>query len=434
MSFRKNEIGAITDLHRAAETGDQDLVRKLVQRGTDVNVRDSQGRSPLSITICQDPIQDTIVEILLDNGADPNILNIAGDSPFHLLAERAETVDHDSLVLMCLEHGADPHTRNSRGLLPLELYIERWWERLKKDPISQIEKRIWLELLETFFKKGASPDVALAPGEYLCHGLIRTGIFEDSSTLGPNKAPFGILLCQWSSPALRDLYGNTTLHLIVERPLNSTSIRALQILLDREGDPNSKNSDGFAPLLLLLRSNRTGDPFIRMASDILMKNGADPLEPDPSGEIPVGLAAASEFAEDRYSLLRAMLTWIGDSSHEISDRERLSFWPEFRRAYHTAPINWSGKDREILCSPSPSGYKVNLIIAECTKIVLYERALKNLENSALGKMDENGKRVSPERPAFLVFRKRIVDILRTCRSEDIEIDPKCYQVLLDLEE
>lgn len=418
----------MTDLHRAVEIGDMDLIRKLVQMGPDVNVRDSHGRSPLYIVLCQNPIQDDIVEMLLDNGADPNVLNTVGDSPFHLLLERAETVDHDSLVLMCLEHGADPHIPNSHGHLPLELYIEPWWVRLRKDPVSQTEKRIWLGLLEVFFEKGASPDVKLASGQYLCHSLIRIGIFEDSSAPGPNKAPFGILLCQWSNPTLRGMNGNTALHQVLECELNNASIRALQILLDRGADPNATNDEGHTPLLLLFSTLRNGivDPFMKMASDLLMKAGANPLQPGLSEQIPVEVAAAPEFAEDRYSLLRAMMTCIGDSSHEISDEERWSFWYEFRRSFQTTS-SWRLADHELNNHSSYKRHQVNDVIRKSARIVLAERTLKNLEKSVLGAMDAEGLREEARESGA-----EIVNILRTCRSEEIEIDPKWYQLLLDL--
>jgi len=56
-------------------------------------------------------------ELYLEKGADPNDLNVEGDSPLHLAARYG---DHE-LVRLLLKHGADPTVKNHFGQTPLHL-------------------------------------------------------------------------------------------------------------------------------------------------------------------------------------------------------------------------------------------------------------------------------------------------------------------------
>lgn len=68
-----------TPLHWAAKRGDKGLITALVQTGTELDVPDSQGDSPLSDAVWSDHIE--CAKLLLEAGADVNFANHRGQKP-----------------------------------------------------------------------------------------------------------------------------------------------------------------------------------------------------------------------------------------------------------------------------------------------------------------------------------------------------------------
>ncbi|KAM7212203.1 potassium channel AKT1 [Rhypophila decipiens] len=84
----------------AASDGDVDRVAELISLGMDVNVRDRWGWSPLSM--CGYGGHAAVARILLDHGADLDIIDVDGDTPTSLAVQRG----HAELVIMFDEERA----------------------------------------------------------------------------------------------------------------------------------------------------------------------------------------------------------------------------------------------------------------------------------------------------------------------------------------
>ncbi|KAF3920681.1 Ankyrin-3 [Orbilia brochopaga] len=72
-------------LHAACESGHEDVVRILLQRGASVTVKDEDGKTPLHLTAADGG--EGIVRMLMQSGADLYAMDEEGDLPLHLAAE-----------------------------------------------------------------------------------------------------------------------------------------------------------------------------------------------------------------------------------------------------------------------------------------------------------------------------------------------------------
>jgi ankyrin repeat protein len=109
----------MTELHYAAYLNDPDAVRKQLQLGVSVDVRDDNGWTPLhwSIDMAQawgEP--ELVVALLLEAGASANAVDHSGFSVLMMACERNNKAILDQLV----DADADVHARNADAA-PLHL-------------------------------------------------------------------------------------------------------------------------------------------------------------------------------------------------------------------------------------------------------------------------------------------------------------------------
>jgi ankyrin repeat protein len=100
-------------LHRAVHTGNVDMVKFLVSRGADVNVKDNYGQTPVQIAAQLDDVQ--IIIHLVSHGAEINIKNSIGKTPLH------DAVAHDQfqIVNYLVSQDAEINAKDINGRTPL---------------------------------------------------------------------------------------------------------------------------------------------------------------------------------------------------------------------------------------------------------------------------------------------------------------------------
>ena len=74
-------------LHIAASQGRDSTVKLLIERGTDVNVKDDDGDTPLMAAVGRDQL--TTISVLLGLGADKSIKNDRGKAPADVASNAA---------------------------------------------------------------------------------------------------------------------------------------------------------------------------------------------------------------------------------------------------------------------------------------------------------------------------------------------------------
>jgi ankyrin len=134
----------------AAEQGDLEKVRLLCNLVPSVNCRGSHGLTPLHLTTvdrnnnfkCWSPTRLEIARLLLEKGANPNLLDGNKQSPLFIPVQNHWT----PYVKLLLEHGADPNSPNYNGVVVLHMAMH--------------EHKSSLELVELLLKHGASIEKA----------------------------------------------------------------------------------------------------------------------------------------------------------------------------------------------------------------------------------------------------------------------------------
>ena len=102
-------------LHNAANTGDVDTVRQLIDKGVNVNRKNGFGDTALFRAARQGNAE--IVRLLLEAGAKPNTQNHTGWGPLHTVS----TQGYKEIIEMLLAAGAYVDVRNKNGWTPLFL-------------------------------------------------------------------------------------------------------------------------------------------------------------------------------------------------------------------------------------------------------------------------------------------------------------------------
>lgn len=121
-----------TPLHWAALRGNKDVAQLLLAKGADVNARNEFGFTPLHLV----SVHREVAELLLAKGADVNAKGTDGTTPLHMAAQMTGAKD---IVELLLDKGADLNAKDSNGKTPLDLaaaYSE------KKDIAALLEERV----------------------------------------------------------------------------------------------------------------------------------------------------------------------------------------------------------------------------------------------------------------------------------------------------
>lgn len=101
-------------LHAAVQTGDHEVIQRLLDLGADINAQDDRGNTPLHSVYDAD-----LAAFLLSAGADVNVANKQSYTPLHSAAR------YDlALTMVLLEAGADPTAQTDIGLTPLALTLQ----------------------------------------------------------------------------------------------------------------------------------------------------------------------------------------------------------------------------------------------------------------------------------------------------------------------
>ena len=244
----KNSTGA-TPLIVAAQAGDLDAMRKLIEHGAQVNAQDTQGNTAMHMAIPVEVHREAF-EILLNNSANPNIRNsIHGDAPLHVVV----ALDRPVPVLeILLSRGADVAIFNFDGKTPLYSAVEKGRSAL----------------IPVLLQHGS--DIFTATNQ---------GVTPFEKALETNSSALNEMITD-ETVVRSDAGGNTPLIAAVRLRANPEIARRI---LDKNANVNARNQEGDTALHVAVRQN---DAAI---GELLISRGADIFLQNAKGESPISL-------------------------------------------------------------------------------------------------------------------------------------------------
>jgi ankyrin repeat protein len=251
-------------LIEAVKGKDVAAVEQLLEEGAGADTVDAEGNPALSYAInaLQAGGTTDMVAMLLNNGADPDVLDNLGKAPLALAAKNGRL----EAVQMLLDAGADVNTRFAIG------------SANDKSPLIQAVENGHVEIVELLVARGADvqqqeSETHMSPLHYAAaHDELEmiTILLENGADLNAEND------FQWT-------------------PLFSAarmgSVESVQALIDAGAEVDALSAEGRTPMMVLIERGRLGGMTAKMM--LLLDNGADPNLQDNNGDTALHFAAST---------------------------------------------------------------------------------------------------------------------------------------------
>lgn len=271
-----SDTGA-TPLILAAMAGSYEALECLIAYGANVNAKDNRGNTPLIYGAwLDDERSEQVVDVLLKNGADPNLVNLDGDGAIHYACKSGKTY----VLMMLLDATVSPNQANKAGETPLDVAA----------------KYNMLEIVSFL----VDHDKSVISSTSSLRNATRSGKHDVAKLL----LDFGMDPCAQDEETL-----DSPLHIAVQ----FFRLELVKLLLEYGADPYLSNAKGETPTTMVEAypdAHKTKKDFIQALKESENKEVATPaVELDDRFQKQAQEAVAKEAKKVSYPKLKAVGKW-----------------------------------------------------------------------------------------------------------------------------
>ena len=410
--------------------------RALLKAHPVLSAPDERGDTALHLAISASqtiPLKGKVIEKLVSSGANVNVRNNAGITPFHMVVNRTRpvTTNCNRYLATFLASNADISLRTNDDELPFAVFLEKsnpYWMQgsYRFHDLHEVDAS---SIFKAFIRNGADPNTRLKSGELILHRALT--VFPTSSRYDRSVLE---MLCDTADVHKPAVNGDFPLHSSVRHLFDKNLfINPIEKLLHRGAIPSQMNSTGDSPIVVLLEANvAKSNEWLHSISTILetlLNGGADAMQRDSSGDLPIYLAARKYTGEMQKTLIKLLVDAYTKknlgTNENLEDSSNERWW----REYHELRQNgyWVDTTRHLI-----SGEGMPADVADTLPKILLSIAatdiLLDVKTSLMGLKERFGlcdEGTQDERDHYML-------ILRDCLSLKLDIEPSWYHFLLDL--
>uniref|UniRef100_A0ABD2VY84 Uncharacterized protein n=1 Tax=Trichogramma kaykai TaxID=54128 RepID=A0ABD2VY84_9HYME len=264
-----------TPLHMAVANKNKKMIRTLLTRGANPNITDVQRTPPLMIVCKADRDYYTLAKMLLDLSKEPLQVNRpdkSGNTPLHV----AVSSGRRNLAQLLLRNGANPNVANARGATPLHLVCQGYSDdynlakmlfdlsnerfkplrvdardKFRKTPLNLATTHDHRNLVLCLLRKGTNPNLADEDGSTVLHYICKSS--KDADLVEKFLEVVDERKLSWQINA-REKEGNTPLHFALPRGHRGL----IEWLLRNGANPNLISDEGVTVLQVICKEIEAG--------------------------------------------------------------------------------------------------------------------------------------------------------------------------------
>lgn len=209
-----------------------------------------------------------LVQLILDNGGNPNAVDKDGYSPVHHAVFLKESYDGLNILQLLLEKGGDPNLLDEKEQCAPIHYVA--------EDVSETA----LEQMKILLKNGGDANVSGKDGA--------TPLHLTAINLGNGSKLTGMLLERGGNPNLTEnVMKRTALHLAIQKNENDQKLLdVVKLLLENGANPNAGDKQGSTPVHYVVKDNRSNSLNVLK---LLLEHGGNILHKNNEGITPVHL-------------------------------------------------------------------------------------------------------------------------------------------------